>query len=117
MNTPHTHDRLADASSTTLFSNKAWSGIGLVVAFFALLPLLNLVFPVGHALHISAFTIALIGKFICYAMAALALDLVWGYAGILSLGHGLFFALGGYACGMYLMRVGKPSPDVVHQND
>ena len=61
----------------------------------------------------SSYLIALIGKFMCYAMAALALDLIWGYAGILSLGHGLFFALGGYAQGMYLMRAGKATPDIV----
>ena len=113
MNTQTNRTSLLDATNTNLFSSKAWTGIGVVVAFFALLPVLNLAFPAGHALHVSAFAIALIGKFICYAMAALALDLVWGYAGILSLGHGLFFALGGYACGMYLMRVGKPSPEMV----
>ena len=55
-------------------------------------------------LHVSAYTVALVGKFMCYALAALALDLVWGYTGILSLGHGVFFALGAYAHGMYLMR-------------
>jgi len=70
----------------------------------AMLPLLNLAFPAGHALHISSYTIGLVGKFMCFALAALALDLVWGYAGILSLGHGVFFALGAYAHGMYLMR-------------
>ena len=87
--------------------------IAIVVVVFACLPALNLMFPAGHPLHVSSFAIALIGKFICYAMAALALDLVWGYTGILSLGHGLFFALGGYAHGMYLMRAGKASADIV----
>ncbi|MGC4012388.1 MAG: hypothetical protein QM805_27510 [Pseudomonas sp.] len=52
----------------------------------------------------STYTLTLIGKILCYAIVAVALDLVWGYAGLLSLGHGLFFALGGYAMGMYLMR-------------
>ena len=99
--------------SGTLFSAKAWAGILAVAALFAALPALNLIFPPGHSLYVSSFTIALIGKFMCYAMAALALDLVWGYAGILSLGHGLFFALGGYGMGMYLMRAGKPSPEIV----
>ena len=99
--------------STQLYSRNTWIGILVVVAVFALLPALNLFFPVGHALHISSFTIALIGKFLCYALAALALDLVWGYTGILSLGHGLFFALGGYAHGMYLMRAAKASPDML----
>ncbi|WP_426444593.1 ABC transporter permease subunit, partial [Salmonella enterica] len=70
----------------------------------ALLPVCNLLFPADSALHVSAYTVALVGKFMCYAMAALALDLVWGYTCILSLGHGVFFALGGYAHGMYLMR-------------
>jgi len=70
----------------------------------ALLPVLHLAFPPEHALHVSGYTLALVGKFMCYALAALALDLVWGYTGILSLGHALFFALGAYAHGMYLMR-------------
>ncbi|HTD05347.1 urea ABC transporter permease subunit UrtC [Undibacterium sp.] len=92
------------STSSSLFSRPAWTGILICTAVLALLPVLNLSFPEGHALHISSYTIALIGKFMCYAMAALALDLVWGYTGILSLGHGVFFALGGYAHGMYLMR-------------
>jgi len=90
--------------STSLFSRPAWIGIVVCTTVLALLPLLNLEFPADHALHISSYTVALIGKYMCYAMAALALDLVWGYTGILSLGHGAFFALGGYAHGMYLMR-------------
>src|SRR5213076_2210157 len=69
-----------------------------------LTPLLNLVVPADSALHLSDYAVALIGKIMCYAICALAMDLVWGYAGILSLGHGVFFALGGYAFGMYLMR-------------
>ena len=75
-----------------------------VVVAFVVFPLLNLVVPANHPLHLSAFWVTLVGKIMCYAIAAVALDLVWGYAGILSLGHGLFFALGGYAMGMYLMR-------------
>jgi urea transport system permease protein len=70
----------------------------------AILPALQLALPPDHPLHVSAYFIALFGKFMCYAIAAVALDLVWGYAGILSLGHGVFFALGGYSLGMYLMR-------------
>lgn len=69
-----------------------------------LAPLLHLVFPPGHALHLSEFYVGLLGKFLCFAICALALDLIWGFGGILSLGHGLFFALGGYGMGMYLMR-------------
>ena len=60
--------------------------------------------PEGHALHLSTYAVALLGKIMCYAICALAMDLIWGYTGILSLGHGVFFALGGYAMGMYLMR-------------
>ncbi len=101
------------SAPTALYSPRAWTAIAIVVIVFACLPVLNLLFPVGHPLHVSSFAIGLIGKFICYAMAALALDLVWGYTGILSLGHGLFFALGGYAHGMYLMRAGKASADIV----
>ena len=69
----------------------------LILPFFALL-------PANNPLAISTYTLTLIGKILCYAIVAVALDLVWGYAGLLSLGHGLFFALGGYAMGMYLMR-------------
>ncbi len=82
--------------------------IGGLVAFLALalvaVPLLNLAVPEGSAFHVSAYAITLVGKIMCYAMVAVAMDLIWGYGGILSLGHGLFFALGGYAFGMYLMR-------------
>ncbi|MFZ6648127.1 urea ABC transporter permease subunit UrtC [Undibacterium sp. TJN25] len=101
--------------NNSLFSRPAWTGILICTTVLLLLPILNLTFPEGHALHISSYTIALIGKFMCYAMAALALDLVWGYTGILSLGHGVFFALGGYAHGMYLMRaIGR---DGVYQSN
>ena len=64
----------------------------------------NLAFSEGSAFHVSDYTVSLFGKYLCYALLALAVDLVWGYCGILSLGHGAFFALGGYAMGMYLMR-------------
>jgi urea transport system permease protein len=67
-------------------------------------PVFNLLVPEGSALHVSTFMVTLLGKYLCYALLAIALDLVWGYVGILSLGHGAFFALGGYAMGMYLMR-------------
>ncbi|MEO8040112.1 MAG: urea ABC transporter permease subunit UrtC [Betaproteobacteria bacterium] len=87
-----------------LFPPIVWISVLSVAAILALLPLLNLLVPETSPLYVSSFTIALLGKFMCFAIAALALDLVWGYTGILSLGHGLFFALGGYAHGMYLMR-------------
>jgi len=78
--------------------------IGLVVTLALLvMPFLALL-PASHPLAISTYTLTLVGKILCYAVVAVALDLVWGYAGLLSLGHGLFFALGGYAMGMYLMR-------------
>ena len=67
-------------------------------------PLLNQVVPAASPLHLSQYGIVLIGKYLCYGMLALAIDLIWGYCGILSLGHAAFFALGGYAMGMYLMR-------------
>jgi urea transport system permease protein len=76
-----------------------------VVAVVALgAAVLNLAVPESSALHLSTFGLMLIGKYLCYAMLALAVDLAWGYLGILSLGHAAFFALGGYAMGMYLMR-------------
>jgi urea transport system permease protein len=102
-------------SPQSLFSRPAWAGIIVCALVLALLPVLNLSFEPAHALHVSSYTVALVGKFMCYAMAALALDLVWGYTGILSLGHGVFFALGGYAHGMYLMRaIGR---DGVYQSN
>ncbi|TGD74816.1 urea ABC transporter permease subunit UrtC [Mangrovimicrobium sediminis] len=64
----------------------------------------NLLLPEDSFFHVSTFTITLLGKYLCYALLAMAVDVVWGYCGILSLGHGAFFALGGYAMGMYLMR-------------
>ena len=67
-------------------------------------PILNQVVPPSSGLHLSAFGITLIGKYLCFGMLALAIDLIWGYCGILSLGHAAFFSLGGYAMGMYLMR-------------
>ena len=66
--------------------------------------MLNLWVPAGSMFHLSDYAVALLGKIMCYAICALAMDLIWGYTGILSLGHGLFFALGGYVMGMYLMR-------------
>ncbi len=88
-----------------LMSKRGWGAflVALIVVCM-LAPLLNLVVPEGNVFHMSDFAISLIGKIMCYAICALAMDLIWGYTGILSLGHGLFFALGGYAMGMYLMR-------------
>ncbi|HVM96303.1 MAG TPA: urea ABC transporter permease subunit UrtC [Candidatus Acidoferrales bacterium] len=91
--TPQTQYSLADATVVG----------GLVAAALAV-PILNLAVPATSALHLSTYSVTLLGKYLCYALLALAVDLVWGYCGILSLGHGAFFALGGYAMGMYLMR-------------
>jgi urea transport system permease protein len=76
----------------------------LLAAFAVIIPVLNLAVPAGSLFHVSTYFVALFGKYICYGLLALAIDLIWGYVGILSLGHGAFFALGGYAMGMYLMR-------------
>lgn len=78
--------------------------LALLLLFAILVPALHLLTPADSPIHLPAYAMALIGKYLCYAMLALSLDLVWGYCGILSLGHGAFFALGGYAMGMYLMR-------------
>jgi urea transport system permease protein len=78
--------------------------IAILLAAAVIVPILNLAVPPDSFLHVPSHRVALIGKYLCYALLALSLDLVWGYCGILSLGHGAFFALGGYAMGMHLMR-------------
>jgi urea transport system permease protein len=78
--------------------------LALLGAFIILIPVLNLLVPAGSTLHVSTYLVSLFGKYVCYGLLALSIDLIWGYVGILSLGHGAFFALGGYAMGMYLMR-------------
>jgi len=78
--------------------------LALILLLTILVPALHLLIPASSPIHVPTYAMALIGKYLCYAMLALSLDLVWGYCGILSLGHGAFFALGGYAMGMYLMR-------------
>ena len=88
-----------------LWSGKVWALFGAAaLVLLVVVPVCNLAVPAGSFFHVSDYTVTLIGKIMCYAIVALAMDLIWGYAGILSLGHGLFFALGGYAMGMYLMR-------------
>jgi urea transport system permease protein len=90
---------------SAILSRTGWTTfIIALLAVCAVAPLLNLVVPTGSVFHMSDYAVALVGKIMCYAICALAMDLIWGYTGILSLGHGLFFALGGYAMGMYLMR-------------
>ena len=78
--------------------------LAVLAAGAVIVPVCNLLVPDGSPFHMSTFLVTLLGKYLCFAMLAIALDLVWGYVGILSLGHGAFFALGGYAMGMYLMR-------------
>ena len=88
-----------------LLSAKGWTVFLIaLILVCAVAPALNLWVPEDSALHLSDYMLGLLGKFMCYAICALAIDLIWGYTGILSLGHGLFFALGGYVMGMYLMR-------------
>jgi urea transport system permease protein len=78
--------------------------LAVVLAAGVIIPALNLFLPETSALHVPDYMVTLLGKYLCYALLALAVDLVWGFAGILSLGHGAFFALGGYVMGMYMMR-------------
>ena len=87
-----------------LHTRGGWSLVlAALLLALVVVPVLNLL-PAESAFHLPDYLIPLFGKFMCYALVALAVDLIWGYAGILSLGHGVFFALGGYAMGMYLMR-------------
>ena len=78
--------------------------LGLMLGAALFVPLLNLLTPVDSFFHVPTYLVSLMGKYVCYALLALSVDLVWGYCGILSLGHGAFFGLGGYAMGMYMMR-------------
>ncbi|MCR9214991.1 MAG: urea ABC transporter permease subunit UrtC [Proteobacteria bacterium] len=78
--------------------------LGILLAAALLVPVLNIFVPESSSLHVPTYLVSLFGKYLCFALLALSVDLIWGYCGILSLGHGAFFALGGYAMGMYLMR-------------
>jgi len=105
MNTPTAPNAELLEPPRGLLSPKGWLAVAAALAVVAVLvPALNLLVPEGHVLHVSDYVVGLTAKIMCYAICALAMDLIWGYTGILSLGHGLFFALGGYAMGMYLMR-------------
>jgi urea transport system permease protein len=81
-----------------------WIFLAVLAAIAVLIPLLNLATSPDSALHVPTYVVSLLGKYLCYALLAISVDLIWGYCGILSLGHGAFFALGGYCMGMYLMR-------------
>jgi urea transport system permease protein len=92
------------ASLLTGSGRSAGLFLAAVLALGIVIPLLHLALAPTNPFYVSSYVVALIGKYLCYALLALAVDLVWGYCGILSLGHGAFFALGGYVMGMYLMR-------------
>jgi urea transport system permease protein len=88
-----------------LEGKRGWTvALALLVISLVVIPVLNVAVPPESVFHVSTFWIATLGKYLSFAILALSLDLIWGYAGILSLGHGAFFGLGGYAMGMYMMR-------------
>ncbi|WP_163133359.1 urea ABC transporter permease subunit UrtC [Agarivorans sp. Alg241-V36] len=88
-----------------LVKDKVGNAMLLALLLSAILvPIMSLALSPENPMHLSSYWVTLLGKYLCYALLAIAVDLVWGYCGILSLGHGAFFALGGYAMGMYLMR-------------
>jgi urea transport system permease protein len=89
---------------TSVFDRGIAAFVLLILGLAVAVPALNLALPPEHPFHVPTYLVALWGKYACYAVLALSIDLIWGYCGILSLGHGAFFALGGYAMGMYLMR-------------
>jgi urea transport system permease protein len=92
-----------DRTASSALRRDAWF-LGALALVAIAVPILNQLVPPSSFFHLSAFALTLIGKYMCYAMLAMAVDLIWGYCGILSLGHAAFFSLGGYAMGMYLMR-------------
>ncbi|MCS0501854.1 urea ABC transporter permease subunit UrtC [Ancylobacter mangrovi] len=94
----------SDTRPPALLGTSGLIFIAVLVAAAILVPVLNLLTAPGSALHVPTYVVSLLGKYLTYALLALSVDLIWGYVGILSLGHGAFFALGGYAMGMYLMR-------------
>ena len=97
---------LVSPSSQSLFGPKGWAALGaFALVAVVVVPVLFIVVPADSPFHLSAYFVTLVGKMMCYCVVALAMNLIWGYTGILSLGHGVFFALGGYAFGMYLMRM------------
>jgi urea transport system permease protein len=103
--TTHNSSSLQLPKAPALLSTRGWIFfLAALITICMVVPVLNLWVPADSVLHMSDYAVALVGKIMCYAICALAMDLIWGYTGILSLGHGLFFALGGYVMGMYLMR-------------
>jgi urea transport system permease protein len=103
--TTHNSSTLQLPEAPALLGTKGWIFfLTALITICMVVPVLNLWVPADSGFHMSDYAVALVGKIMCYAICALAMDLIWGYTGILSLGHGLFFALGGYVMGMYLMR-------------
>jgi urea transport system permease protein len=103
--TTHNSSSLQLPKAPALLGTRGWIFfLTALITICMVVPVLNLWVPADSMLHMSDYAVALVGKIMCYAICALAMDLIWGYTGILSLGHGLFFALGGYVMGMYLMR-------------
>ncbi len=101
-------------SFLAMIDRKGWVFLALLALAAVLVPAANLLLPSSSPLHVPTHAVALMGKYLAYALLAVALDLVWGYCGILSLGHGAFFALGGYAMGLYLMRQVGPRGVYAH---
>src|SRR6267143_213745 len=92
-------------SRKSAWSARFWAGfVACGIALVLAVPILNLWVPPNSVVAVPDYLVPLLGKYLCFGLLALSLDLIWGYAGILSLGHGAFFALGGYCMGMYLMR-------------
>ena len=103
--TTHNSSTLQRPEAPALLGSKGWLFfLSALITICMVVPVLNLWVPADSVFHMSDYAVALFGKIMCYAICALAMDLIWGYTGILSLGHGLFFAIGGYVMGMYLMR-------------
>ena len=95
---------MIDAPTSALFGRAGIVFLALLCAVAVIVPALNLFVSPASPLHVPDYIVTLVGKYLCYALLALSVDLVWGFCGILSLGHGAFFALGGYAIGMHMMR-------------
>jgi urea transport system permease protein len=92
------------AASCTHIPLRLWLCLSVLVLLAVIVPVLNLLTPPEHSLHVPTYVVSLLGKYLCFAILAVSVDLIWGYCGLLSLGQGAFFALGGYAMGVYLVR-------------
>jgi urea transport system permease protein len=92
------------AATRTHIPLRLWLCLSVLVLIAVIVPVLNLLTPPEHSLHVPTYVVSLLGKYLCFAILAVSVDLIWGYCGLLSLGQGAFFALGGYAIGVYLVR-------------